>query len=71
MDLASVACGRFDGFLRGRLNPWDVAAGTLILEEAGGRVTQYDGSPFDVYTGPILSSNGLLHDEMMRILALT
>ena len=71
MDLASVACGRFDGFFEGGLNPWDVAAGTLILEEAGGRVTQYDGSPFDVYTGPILSSNGLLHDEMMRILALT
>ena len=71
MDLVSVACGRFDGFWEGGLNPWDVAAGTLILEEAGGRVSRYDGNPFEIYTPPILASNGLIHDDMIRILALT
>lgn len=70
LDLAYVACGRFDGFFEEGLRPWDVAAGVLLVAEAGGRVSHYDGARFDVYTPPILASNGLVHDEMMRVLAL-
>lgn len=70
LDLAYVACGRFDGFFEEGLRPWDVAAGVLLLEEAGGRVSHYNGQPFDIYTPPILASNGLIHEAMMRVLAL-
>lgn len=70
LDLAAVACGRFDGFWEEGLRPWDVAAGVLLVEEAGGRVSRYDGSPFDTYTPPIMASNGLVHDAMMRVLQL-
>jgi myo-inositol-1(or 4)-monophosphatase len=70
LDLAYVACGRFDGFWEEGLKPWDVAAGSLLVEEAGGRVSKYDGSPLSVYTPPIVASNGLLHEEMMRVLGL-
>ena len=70
LDLAYVACGRFDGFWEEGLRPWDVAAGVLLIEEAGGRVTHYDGKPFNIYTPPIVASNGLVHEEMMRVLAL-
>jgi myo-inositol-1(or 4)-monophosphatase len=70
LDLAYVACGRFDGFFEEGLRPWDVAAGVLLVEEAGGRVSHYNGQPFDTYTPPILASNGLVHEEMMRVLAL-
>jgi myo-inositol-1(or 4)-monophosphatase len=69
LDLAYVACGKFDGFWEEGLNPWDVAAGVLLIEEAGGRVSRYDGSPFDIYTPPIMTSNGLIHEAMMRVLA--
>jgi myo-inositol-1(or 4)-monophosphatase len=67
LDLAYVACGRFDGFWEEGLRPWDVAAGVLLIEEAGGRVSRYDGTAFDIYTPPIIVSNGLLHDEMLRV----
>ncbi|MDQ3650281.1 MAG: inositol monophosphatase [Acidobacteriota bacterium] len=70
LDLAYVACGRFEGFWEEGLRPWDVAAGKLLVEEAGGRVTRNDGTPFDIYTPPVLASNGLVHAEMMRVLAL-
>lgn len=70
LDLAYVACGRFDGFWEEGLFPWDVAAGVLLIEEAGGRVSHYDGSRFDIYTPPIVVSNGLVHEAMMRVLAL-
>ena len=70
LDLAYVAAGRFDGFWEEGLNPWDVAAGVCIVEEAGGRVSRYDDSPFDIYTPPILVSNNLIHEQMMRVLAL-
>jgi myo-inositol-1(or 4)-monophosphatase len=70
LDLANVACGRFDGFFEEGLRPWDVAAGVLLVEEAGGRVSHYDGRPFHIYTPPILASNGLIHEEMMSVLAL-
>jgi myo-inositol-1(or 4)-monophosphatase len=68
IDMAYVACGRFDGFWEEGLNPWDVAAGLLLIEEAGGQVSYYDGSKFSIYTPPILATNGLIHAEMSRIL---
>jgi myo-inositol-1(or 4)-monophosphatase len=69
LDLAYVACGRFDGFWEEGLHPWDVAAAVLMIEEAGGRVSHYDGSVFDIYGAPILASNGLVHEQMMRVLS--
>jgi len=71
LDLAYVACGRFDGFWEEGLKPWDVAAGSLLIEEAGGRVSKYDGAPLNIYTPPVLASNGLLHEQMMRVLGLS
>jgi len=69
LDLAYVACGRFDGFWEEGLKPWDVAAGSLMVEEAGGRVSKYDGAPLSIYTPPILASNGLVHEQMMHVLS--
>ncbi|MDQ3132310.1 MAG: inositol monophosphatase [Acidobacteriota bacterium] len=69
IDMAYVACGRFDGFWEEGLNPWDVAAGKLFIEEAGGKITYYDGSPFSVYAPPICASNTLIHDEMIEVLS--
>ncbi|MFN2511161.1 MAG: inositol monophosphatase family protein [Pyrinomonadaceae bacterium] len=68
LDLAYVACGRFDGFWEDGLNPWDVAAGILLIEEAGGRVTDYQNQPLDIYTLKVLASNGLVHEAMMSVL---
>lgn len=68
IDMAYVACGRFDGFWEEGLNPWDMAAGVLLIEEAGGYVTGYDGSKFSIYSPPILASNGLVHNRMSRVL---
>jgi myo-inositol-1(or 4)-monophosphatase len=68
LDLAFVACGRFDGFWEDGLNPWDTAAGLLLIEEAGGKVTDYRGTPADVYKPEVLASNGLVHDTMMEVL---
>lgn len=68
LDMAYVACGRYDAFWEEGLNPWDVAAGYLLVEEAGGRVSYYDGSKFNVYSPPICASNGLLHGQMMDVL---
>jgi myo-inositol-1(or 4)-monophosphatase len=68
LDLAYVAAGRFEGFYEEGLRPWDVAAGVLLVEEAGGRVTHYDGSPFRIYAPPLAASNGLVHDAMLRVL---
>ena len=67
--MAYVACGRFDGFWEEGLNPWDMAAGALLIEEAGGQVTGYGGSNFTIYTPPVLATNGLIHDQMASILA--
>lgn len=69
IDMAYVACGRFDGFWEEGLNPWDMAAGVLLIEEAGGFVTGYDNSKFSIYKPPILASNGRIHAEMAAILA--
>lgn len=68
IDMAYVACGRFDGFWEEGLNPWDVAAGVLLIEEAGGRVSYYDDSKFSIYNPPICADNGLIHSEMLEIL---
>ncbi|HEX8721968.1 MAG TPA: inositol monophosphatase family protein [Pyrinomonadaceae bacterium] len=68
LDLAYVAAGRFECFYEEGLRPWDVAAGVLLVEEAGGRVTHYDGSPFRIYGSHIAASNGLVHDAMLRVL---
>ena len=68
LDLAYVAAGRFDGFWEEGLKPWDVAAGSLLIEEAGGRVSNYLGGPLDIYAPPIMASNGLVHEEMMQVL---
>jgi myo-inositol-1(or 4)-monophosphatase len=68
LDLACVACGRFDGFWEDGLNAWDVAAGVLLIEEAGGRVTNFSGGTLDIYTPKVLASNGLVHNAMMKVL---
>jgi myo-inositol-1(or 4)-monophosphatase len=68
LDLAYVACGRFDGFWEDGLNPWDVAAGVLLIEEAGGHVTDFTGGPLDIYSPKVLVSNGRIHEAMMRVL---
>lgn len=65
LDVCYVAAGRMDGFWEERLKPWDVAAGALIVEEAGGRITGIDGGPFDVRQPSLIASNGLVHDEMV------
>ena len=71
LDLASVAAGRFDGFWEFNLNPWDTAAGVLLVEEAGGKVTDFRGGPFQIASRETLASNGLIHqaflDEFDRI----
>ena len=69
IDLAYIACGRFDGFWEDGLKAWDVAGGVLLIEEAGGRVTDFSGEALDIYTPKVLASNGLVHDAMMRVLA--
>jgi len=68
IDMAYVACGRFDGFWEEGLNPWDMAAGLLLIEEAGGQVSRYDSSAFSIYSPPILATNGLIHSQMSGIL---
>lgn len=67
IDLCYTACGRFDGFWELDLNAWDVAAGALIVMEAGGRVINMDGSPFSVYDRQILATNGLVEAELLSI----
>ncbi|HEY6372845.1 MAG TPA: inositol monophosphatase family protein [Candidatus Sulfotelmatobacter sp.] len=66
LDLCNVASGRFDGFWEFNLNPWDTAAGALIVEEAGGRVSRFDGSLFEIDSRETLASNGLVHDALLH-----
>jgi myo-inositol-1(or 4)-monophosphatase len=70
LDLAFTACGRFDGFWEFDLHAWDVAAGTLLVREAGGAVTRVDGAPAQVDARSILASNGRIHTELQGVLAL-
>jgi myo-inositol-1(or 4)-monophosphatase len=65
LDLAYVACGRMDAFWEFNLNPWDTAAGVLLVEEAGGRVTDFAGGQFQLKSEEILASNGLIHEELI------
>ncbi len=67
VDLAWVASGRFDGFFETGLAPWDVAAGMLLVECAGGRVTDYAGSPDAAFSRQVVASNGQIHDRMLEL----
>jgi len=69
LDLCTVAAGRFEGFWELKLNPWDKAAGSLLVTEAGGRVTDLTGRPFSLQGDEIFASNGLIHDEMLPVFA--
>jgi myo-inositol-1(or 4)-monophosphatase len=66
LDLCDVACGRFEGFWEFNLNPWDTAAGVLIVQEAGGQVTRFDGQPFRIDSRETLASNGRVHEALLR-----
>jgi myo-inositol-1(or 4)-monophosphatase len=69
LDLAYTACGRMDAFWEFYLNPWDTAAGALMVMEAGGSITGFDGAPFRLDSKEVLASNGWLRDEMMTLFA--
>jgi myo-inositol-1(or 4)-monophosphatase len=68
IDLCWVAAGRFDGFWEYNLNPWDIAAGYLIIEEAGGRISNFNGDPYSVYDKQTLATNGKIHEAMLKII---
>ena len=69
LDLAYVACGRLDGFWEFQLNPWDTSSGYLLVEEAGGKITHFDGSKFTLDSREVLATNGLIHAEMETLFA--
>jgi len=67
LDLAYLAAGRFDAFWAVSLRPWDYSAGKLLLEEAGGQFTNFEGNPYSsIEEGPIIASNGVLHNQMLK-----
>jgi myo-inositol-1(or 4)-monophosphatase len=68
IDLCWVAAGKFDAFFEHKLEAWDSAAGSLMVEEAGGKCTDYTGKPFSVYQYQMIASNGIIHDELLRII---
>ena len=69
LDLCYLACGRLDGFWELKLKPWDIAAGSLIVKEAGGMLSDFVGNPFTIWGQETLASNRFIHDEMVRIAA--
>ncbi|HBP37679.1 MAG TPA: inositol monophosphatase, partial [Clostridiales bacterium] len=70
LDLAYVACGRLDGFFELKLQPWDYAAGALLIREAGGALTNWQGQDADLcYPDSVLATNGLIHQTMLDLLA--
>jgi myo-inositol-1(or 4)-monophosphatase len=71
LDFCSVAAGRLDGFWELKLNPWDCAAGYLIVREAGGKVTNFRGQPGSIYDRQVVASNSLIHEEMLKVLETT
>ena len=71
LDLCYVACGRFDGFWELSLNPWDMAAGALIVQEARGRITDFSGGEFSIYKPEVVASNGEIHPEMLSLIEQT
>jgi len=68
LDLAYVACGRLDGFWEMNLKPWDTAAGAVLVEEAGGRLSDFSGAPFSPFRAEAVASNGLIHQELLALL---
>ena len=68
IDLCYVACGRLDGFFENKLKPWDMAAGSIIITEAGGNITQFNGKDWHYSNDTILASNGEIHEKMIEIL---
>jgi myo-inositol-1(or 4)-monophosphatase len=68
LDLCYVAAGRFDGYWESKIQPWDVAAGALIVSEAGGRVSTVSGDPFRSRAGSVLATNGHIHDLMLEVI---
>jgi myo-inositol-1(or 4)-monophosphatase len=68
LDFCYVAAGRFDGFWEVRLNPWDMAAGSVILREAGGQLTDFSGKDFSIYGQEVVASNGQIHEAMLEVL---
>ena len=68
LELSYVACGRTGCFFQLKMNPWDVAAGSLIVAEAGGRTSDIDGMPFSLKSRDLVASNGLLHDELLELM---
>ncbi len=70
LDLCYVACGRFDGFWELKLKPWDVAAASLILREAGGYLSDFKNQEFSIYSGETLGTNGLIHQQMLDVLCM-
>jgi myo-inositol-1(or 4)-monophosphatase len=68
LDLCYVAMSRFDGFFEVSLSPWDTAAGTIILEEAGGLLTDFRGKPFSIYERELVASNKLIHSQMLDVI---
>lgn len=71
LDLCYVAAGRFDGFWEVRLNPWDMAAGSVIVREAGGRLTDFSGKDLSIYGQELVASNGQIHQAMLQVLSQT
>jgi myo-inositol-1(or 4)-monophosphatase len=69
LDLAYVACGRLEGFWEIGLSPWDTSAGQLMVREAGGRITHYDGTDYNIYKRSIIATNGLQHDRIFHLLS--
>ena len=69
LDICYVAAGRMDGFWEQGLNAWDIAAGVLLVEEAGGTVTDLDGGPFVLRSGRIIATNGRIHDELRNVIS--
>ena len=68
LDLCYVGCGRFDGFWELKLNPWDCAAGCLVVQEGGGRVSDFSGQPGSIYGREFVASNGIIHDQMIAVI---
>ena len=68
LDLCHTAAGRFDGFWEQKLFPWDVAAGGLLVTEAGGKLSNFKGENFSIYDNEIVASNGIIHDQMVEAL---
>lgn len=66
LDLAFTACGVFDGFWERNLSPWDVAAGSLLVQEAGGKITNFSGNSFELHSAEILATNGKIHSHLLK-----